>query len=408
MRLVEKLRRIAAPATQPEAVRTPASGARVALPGEEVRTDEGSYWVRRVRFPLRHEHGRWSLKEVRRAGARVLGSVARDDRLDRLDLARAVFFDTETTSLGGGVSTYVFLFGAGYFEDAHFVVEQYFLKDVPQERSLLQAINARLSQFEFAVSFHGKGFDAPRLSGRLAFHRLPLELPEVHLDLCLVGRTLYRGAFGDCRLQTFERELVRFQREDDLPGAECPQAFFRHLQGDSSTIPRVFDHNLLDVLTLPAIAASFAEQVGCPDHPVVLANLGIFMESVGGDRVARGHYLAALDGLRENHHPLLGRTLERLALLERRAGRHSESATLLLERSRTPPHSFQPLEDLAKYYEHHARDYVRAEETALDARSRLITGKIQADYRARQKHLRSIDHRLCRLRRRMDRSERNP
>ena len=105
----------------------------------------------------------------------------------------------------------------------------------------------------------GKHFDAPRISGRLAFHRMGFELSEPHLDLCQVGRSLYRGAFGNCRLQTFERRLVDFHRADDLPGAECPQAFFSHLQGDSSLIPRVFEHNLFDVLTMPAVAAKLGD-----------------------------------------------------------------------------------------------------------------------------------------------------
>ena len=77
------------------------------------------------------------------------------------------------------------------------------------------------------------------------------------------------------------------------------------------------------------------------------------------------------------------------------------SAQLLVERSETMPYAFQPLEDLAKYYEHRARDFRRAEATVLDARSRLLTGKIRLDFDARRRHLRALDHRLQRLRRRI-------
>jgi hypothetical protein len=296
----------------------------------------------------------------------------------------------------------VFLLGAGYFEGDGFVVEQYFLNEMAEERVLLDAVNRRLRAFDLAVSFHGKGFDAPRLTDRLAFHRMTLTLPAAHLDLCLVGRSLFRGAFADCRLQTFERELVGFRRADDLPGAECPRAFFAHLQGDSSLIPRVFEHNLYDILTLPAVLGCFAVQVAAPEHPVVLANLGAFREACGHDREARDLYAAALDGLRERRHPLLSRALERLALLERRAGRHAESAALLMERRDLAPPAFQPLEDLAKYYEHRARDLGRAHEAAADARSRLVTGKIRVDSQARDRHLRALEHRIARLRRRLD------
>ncbi|MHC4938146.1 MAG: ribonuclease H-like domain-containing protein [Planctomycetota bacterium] len=395
MGLVDKLRRISAPA--PAAPHVEAAGD---LPGERVTTDDGVYRIHRVEFPLDHVHGRHRLSDVVAAPVARLAGVARDPGLASLDLRRCVFFDTETTSLGGGVGTWIFLLGAAWFEDDRFVVEQFFLEDVTGERALLEAVNARFAQFEHVVSFHGKGFDAPRLDGRLIFHRMRAALPESHLDLCLVGRSLYRGAFGDCRLQTFEKRLVGYARADDLPGAECPSAFFDHLQGESGRIPRVFKHNCLDVLTLPVVAACFARTVEEPDHPVLQSNLGAFFESVGRDRDARQMYERALDGLRGGSNRLLGRTLERLALLERRAGRHAESAGLLLERIGTHPHAFQPLEDLAKYYEHHVRDFAAAEATVLDARSRLVTGKIEVDLAARARFLEALDHRLARIRRR--------
>jgi hypothetical protein len=133
---------------------------------------------------------------------------------------------------------------------------------------------------------------------------------------------------------------------------------------------------------------------------VVLSNLGSLHESAGRDRRARACYLAALPGLRAERHALLPRTLERLALLERRAGRHDESARLLKERIATPPAAFQPLEDLAKYFEHRCHDTERAEAVAVDARSRLLIGKISLDPRSRARCLQAIDHRLARLRRR--------
>jgi len=396
VRLVEKLRRIAAPAAEAPSVRVGA-----ALPGARVQADEGPLWVRRLEVPIDFVHGRVRLEELRAAAAGALAEVARDPRLKAFDLCRTVFFDTETTSLGGGVGTYVFLLGAGWFEGQSFVVEQYFLSEVTEERAFLAAINRRFAQFEFAVSFHGKGFDAPRLTDRLTFHRMELQLPAVHLDLCLVGRSLYRGAFPDCRLQTFERELVGFRRADDLPGAECPRAYFSYLQGDPFLVTRVFEHNLHDILTLPAVAACFTREVTEPAHPVVRANLGLFCESLGQDAPAREHYAAALEGLRASGHPLLSRTLERLALLERRAGRHAESARLLHERAGVHPRTFQPLEDLAKYYEHRVRDLTRAEKAALDARRHLLEGGIDVDPATRARHLHALDHRLARLRRRL-------
>ncbi|MFQ5843519.1 MAG: ribonuclease H-like domain-containing protein [Planctomycetota bacterium] len=395
MALVDKLRRIAAPA-----VAAPHRAGPTAFAGAPELGPAGPFWMRRSRLPLDDRHGGARLRDVLDVGVFHLATAARDPRLGRCDFRRAVFFDTETTSLGGGAGTYVFLLGAGYVEDEHFVVEQYFLREMAEERAMLEALNVRFARFELVVSFHGKGFDLPRLCDRLAFHRIDHGLPDAHLDLCLVGRSLYGGAFADCRLQTFERELVGFRRTEDLPGAECPRAFFDHLRGDSSQIPRVFEHNLHDVLTLPALGARFARDVASPSHPVVWANLGKVHEAAGRDREARRAYGAALTGLRGASHSLLPRTLERLALLERRAGRHPVSAELLRERVAIPPPAVQALEDLAKYYEHRRQDYTRAAQAGGEARRRLLGDSVRLDPAVRRRRLRSLEHRLARLRRR--------
>ena len=167
MRLVDKLRKISAPSPDPTpALRLEARPAlrSVALPGEEVEGELGAFWVRRTRLPASHLHGSWSVGDLRATRLDLLAEVAREPRLKSVSLEDAVFFDTETTSLGGGVSTYVFLMGAGYFQGDEFVVEQYFLREVPEERALLHASRERLQGFGLVVSFHGKHFDAPRIS----------------------------------------------------------------------------------------------------------------------------------------------------------------------------------------------------------------------------------------------------
>jgi len=393
MRLVDKLRKISAPAPA-----VPLQ-ARTGLPGRKIEATDGVYRIHRIELPLDHRHGNATLGSIAAAPVARLASIARDPSLSRVDLRRCVFFDTETTSLGGGAGTWVFLLGAGWFEKDKFVVEQFFLEDVTGERALLEAVNALFSRFDHVVSFHGKGFDVPRLGGRYLFHRMQKVLPESHLDLCIVGRSLFRGAYRDCRLQTFEKEMVEYERADDLPGAECPRAFFDHLQGASSMIPKVFEHNYLDVLTLPAIAAQFARAVENPTNPVLQSNLGVFFESVGRDSEARKIYRTAIEGLRSARHSVLTRTLERLALLERRAGRHAVSADLLRERMEILPYAVQPMEDLAKYYEHRTHDKELARATVLDAKSRILTGKIALDLDARMRSLEALEHRLARLRR---------
>ncbi|MGH7162928.1 MAG: hypothetical protein ACREID_05545, partial [Planctomycetota bacterium] len=57
------------------------------------------------------------------------------------------------------------------------------------------------------------------------------------------------------------------------------------------------------------------------------------------------------------------------------------------------------MEDLAKYYEHRVRDAAGAEAIAAEARSLVVAGRIALDAASRARRLRSLDHRLRRLRR---------
>ena len=45
-----------------------------------------------------------------------LALIAKDAELEYVDVSKAVFLDTETTGLGMGAGTYVFLVGAGYLD----------------------------------------------------------------------------------------------------------------------------------------------------------------------------------------------------------------------------------------------------------------------------------------------------
>ena len=85
MRLVEKLRRIAAPVRAPAAV-VGGEG----LPGEEISGELGPYWLRRVRLPLRHEHGCLSLRTIRRTSFKSRGpDFSRPEFVSRRYLAQA-------------------------------------------------------------------------------------------------------------------------------------------------------------------------------------------------------------------------------------------------------------------------------------------------------------------------------
>ena len=258
------------------------SPAFAAAPGVErathriIENGAGGCLLRERRIPLIARHGRYGLGAALRADPRRLALAADDEALADLDLRRAAFVDTETTGLAGGAGTYVFLVGVGRAVGEDLVVRQYCMRDHRDEAALLTAVVEELDRdVDGLVTFNGMMFDVPRLRGRLAACRLDAALPDRrHLDLCIVGRRLWRAKYPSGRLATLEAGEAGVRRLDDLPGAACPGAWFSFVRGEPSEIDRVFRHNLHDVLSLVVLAGRAAaapipdDVVPCREHAI--------------------------------------------------------------------------------------------------------------------------------------------
>ena len=202
---------------------------------------------------------------------------------------RLLYLDTETTGLAGGTGTYVFLVGAGFFDGDTFEVRQYFMRDLDEEPALLAAVGGLLGQFDGVVTYNGGGFDLPLLETRFVLARRRFPADVFHLDLLGSARRLWSTRLADCRLGTLERHVLGFTREDDLPGALIPSAYFDYLRRKQpGALPRIFEHNRHDILSLAALTGWVTGAVArapVPDlHPEELAGLGRIWEATDVDR----------------------------------------------------------------------------------------------------------------------------
>jgi len=235
---------------------------RTAGPPEDLREhagERGSFAARTRGYDPCASHGDWSLGEVLCAQADELAWLARDPALGALDPAHCVYLDIETTGLAGGAGTIPFLVALGRFEDGSFRLWQAFLRDPGEEAAALAEVAERIRAASGVVSFFGKSFDRHRLEDKMRLHRIaPPFAEKPHLDLYHPLRRLYRGAFLDGKLATFERELCGVERVDDLPGSFAPLAWFDFLAGRAHRLEAVFRHNELDVLSLVVLAAHLA------------------------------------------------------------------------------------------------------------------------------------------------------
>ena len=141
-----------------------------------------------------------------------------------------LFLDTETTGLAGGAGTVAFLVGMGYFTGRDFAVEQVLMRDYGQESELLRTVSAVAGRFSVLCTFNGRTFDAPLLASRFVMNRLPSRLPSAHADVLYPARRLWKLRLKRCNLANLEEQLLHVKREDDLPGAEVPQTYFRYLR----------------------------------------------------------------------------------------------------------------------------------------------------------------------------------
>ena len=145
-----------------------------------------------------------------------------------------LFLDTETTGLAGGTGTYAFMVGIAWWDAGGLQVEQFFLRDLDEEHTLLLELSERMKQRPVLVTFNGKSFDWPLLETRYRMTRaVPAFSPKLHLDLLHPARQLWQLRLGSVRLKDLERHVLGaegrsldWSRHDDIDSSLIPQMYF--------------------------------------------------------------------------------------------------------------------------------------------------------------------------------------
>ncbi|BCU81492.1 hypothetical protein JIR001_12750 [Polycladomyces abyssicola] len=326
--------------------------------------EQGRYLFRRRVFSLEKRVGPYQLGSL---SDEMLSEFARltDGSDQPVEPVEILFFDTETTGLGTGAGTYVFLYGLGYYRDGAFVVEHYFLPDVSQERALLLDFAEAVRSFRVLVTYNGKGFDWGLVETRYDFHRMPHRsfLPEWrHWDLLYPARRLWRHGLPGCRLSEVEEKCLAIQRHDDVPGRLAPALYFDYLRHhDLTLLDGVFRHNEQDLMTLVGLLAHLCHLVhgeveGSPEERLAIGRWWI---DAGKDTEAEA-WLVPLS--RESGLPLsLRREARRLlSVLWKRADAWETVVPHWKRWLEDDPWSVFCWIELAKYYEHQARDFEQA------------------------------------------------
>jgi uncharacterized protein YprB with RNaseH-like and TPR domain len=340
----------------------------------------------------------------------ALRMLVRDVAAEVADPGRWLFLDTETTGLAGGSGTYAFLIGIAWWDDGGLQIEQLFMRDYSEERSLLFALRERLAERPVLVTFNGKTFDWPLLETRYRMSRkIPPPAPLVHLDFLHPARNLWRLKLGSVRLSELERHVLGRGRSADILSDLIPRIYFDFLRGGPpERLVPIFQHNQMDLRGLAALSAKVLSLLADPES---LGQDGLELFGVSRICEMRGDRARARKLYEKSIASVLPAAIEQvakssLARLAKRDGDFAVACDLWKSAVGNSRRGYEAYEQLAIYYEHRVRDLCEAREIvrrALDelrraSRIGAVAASAYGEFKTR------FEHRLARLERKSRRS----
>ncbi len=367
------------------------------LKGCEIENEHGLFFLASDIMSGTSRHGHRNIREAFDFDMTAAGMLANNPILGEYTSSDALFLDTETTGLAGGTGTMAFLIGLGWFEEGHFQVRQILARDFGEEKAALTYLKEIAARKKFLVTFNGKAFDVNLLSTRFILNRIQSDLAGLpHLDLLHPSRRILGHRLINCRLATLEEEILGVRREGDIPGWEIPQRYFDWLRRrDPRLLAGIFEHNRLDVISMATLTAHLVD--------VLTAN-ALAQHAHEDDYLAAARLLLQksnregaqkiLDTFREDSCPEFStHSKKTLSQLYKRTGRLEEAAQIWMQMAACEPYEFYAISEMAKYLEHHIRDYIRAKNMVENA----LSGKNSFSDEERD----SLSHRLKRLNKRL-------
>jgi tetratricopeptide (TPR) repeat protein len=323
------------------------------------------------------------------AAAFLVGHQALRD----VSIGDGLFLDTETTGLAGGTGTFPFLIGLGWFEEDSFITCQLFARDFSEERAMLRYLGDLASGKEFLVTFNGRAYDLNLLTTRFILNRAQDTLTTMpHIDLLHQSRRIFAHRLENARLSTIETQVLGVRREGDVPGFEIPQRYFDWLQQrDGKLLEDVFEHNRLDIVSMASLLKHIADlaedsqEMGNGHHGDLLKLAGLIYERGDPEKAVR--MLESL--ITSQHMDVVMGARQSLSLIYKKAHRWEDAARLWQDLFAADPKDLFAVEELAKFYEHHTREYGKA----LEIVRQLLGESVHLSDAERI----SLEHRLQRL-----------
>jgi hypothetical protein len=301
-----------------------------------------------------------------------------------------LFLDTETTGLAGGTGTFPFLIGLGWFEDGSFITCQLFARDFSEEPAMLAFLCEQASRKRFLVTFNGRAYDLNLIATRFILNRSQDLLAGMpHLDLLHLSRRIYSRRLENVRLVTLEASVLGVRRGQDVPGHEIPQRYFDWLRSrDGRLMADVFRHNRLDIVSMASLLKHLTDlvegRISLQSHPADLLSVAKLHHD-RGDLAAAGRIFEPLS--RSGQAGVAQSARRSLSLIRKKTNQWHDAVALWEEMVALDPYDFFAAEELAKWYEHHVREFGPAAEIVrriLDAEKLDEPERLAMEHRMRR------------------------
>jgi len=371
------------------------------IDGDIVSSNSGETFVRTLKYDINTIHGSVSFNQIENTIPEFLELAGKDSNLLQMNLRNSLFFDTETTGLAGGSGTYIFLAGFGFFKNDQFILKQFFLRDLPDEFTMLNEIHELIKQFDSFVSFNGKSYDLPLLKDRFTLQRIQFNSTNFpHLDLLHAARRVWKNRLPDCTLGTLERSIMNIFREGDVPSYLIPQLYFEYLRTkDARPLKKVFYHNKIDILSLVSLTILLHDihknPIGSLSNSTDLVTLTKHYENMNRWKLVIPIYENLL---KSEKNPIIKKEFGiLLAYCYKRMGNFDKANILWGELVQEGKFRIEPFEELAKYYEHKTNDLKMASQIVEEALNNLNVLEELGSNSYITQHKQSMIHRLNRI-----------
>ncbi len=328
----------------------------------KIETDKPFIIIESI-FSLDDIYGGIKLSEWDDITQNSIPTLFSDETLLKLNKKKFLYFDTETTGLSGGTGTIPFMLGFGYFEDNVFKTKVFILNDISKEDEMLDVVDDFIEEggFSATITYNGKTYDFPLMETRYILNRKRFPLLKLpHLDFLYPARTIWKNTYQSRRLGYLGDILLGISRDDDIDGSQIPSLYFSYLRtGNFSLIDKVISHNELDLVGLSALvlkSLKYIENIDNTEDEGEILGLGGLCEKSLDLIGAEQKYLYLIENCERIE--IKEKAIKRLSIIKKKAKLYKEAVILweLLENSDDK----DTHRELAIYYEHRDRNYLKA------------------------------------------------